>query len=423
MNKLLIALFLCVTLMCHSQEKAIQWINTNAIPIEDANPITPPANFGAHVPAAFKNARIFGFGEASHHGKEFFDLKAKFFKYLVEHEGVRLFLMEESYQAEHGINAFISGGEGTAKEALNNFGMAIWYTNEVAALLQWMRDYNHGKPRGEQVRFYGIDNQFGTQISDRLRAYIKKYAISIDEKLLTAADSCSAALLKIGGIKGWDKKMLPRLKQVRDALEANKEKLSAANADEYRDMLRGLGYLEQYTAHIAAPYSQNRDRDMFENTLKVLELEGDAKAFLWAHNEHINKHSYGDYNIASLGRRLKDHFKEEYYAVGFDFGHGSMKGYVYDKGKIVAQTVRTLEAPYKNTFAETLAKAQPDIYFIDMATAISDPAVAEFFGSKKKQLFLGGPGYDPAEPFFFKRRYTDSYDGLIFVKLVSPATW
>lgn len=331
MNKLLIALFLCVTLMCHSQEKAIQWINTNAIPIEDANPITPPANFGAHVPAAFKNARIFGFGEASHHGKEFFDLKAKFFKYLVEHEGVRLFLMEESYQAEHGINAFISGGEGTAKEALNNFGMAIWYTNEVAALLQWMRDYNHGKPRGEQVRFYGIDNQFGTQISDRLRAYVKKYAISIDEKLLTAADSCSAAPLKMGGIKGWDKKMLPKLKQLRDALEANNIELSAANADEYRDMLRGLGYLEQYTAHIAAPY--------------------------------------------------------------------------------------------QNTFAETLVKAQPDIYFIDMATAISDTAVAEFFGSKKKQLFLGGPGYDPAAPFFFKRRYTEAYDGLIFVKVISPATW
>lgn len=100
-----------------------------------------------------------------------------------------------------------------------------------------------------------------------------------------------------------------------------------------------------------------------------------------------------------------------------------MKGYVYDKGKIVAQTIRTLEAPYKNTFAETLAKVQPDIYFIDMATAISDTSVAAFFGSKKKQLFLGGPGYDPADPFFFKRRYTEAYEGLIFVRVLSPATW
>ncbi len=62
------------------EDKTINWINENAIKIEDANPDTQLSIFNANVPKKFAKAQIFGFGEASHHGKEFFNIKDQVFQ-------------------------------------------------------------------------------------------------------------------------------------------------------------------------------------------------------------------------------------------------------------------------------------------------------------------------------------------------------
>ena len=402
----------------------VSWINANAIVIEDAKADKHLVAFAQNVPQKFKDARVFGFGEASHHGKEFFDLKAKFFKYLVENQGVRVFIMEERYQSERGINAYITGDAGDKATVLKNFGQGVWYTNEVFELLQWMRKYNQGKPREDQVRFYGMDNQFGEEINTRLRDYVKKNNIAIDENLLAAADSCAA--VKFGAVdKEWGKNVQLKLQQIKQVLEQNKQKLIAANALEYKDMLRGLGYLERYVVFLQGMYSQYRDRDMYENVVEILELEGaSSKAFIWAHNEHINKQNlYGSNRLESLGSRLKEHFKDGYYATGFDFGTGEMKGYTTKNGQVTGAVYNKLDKPYKDTFAETLFLAQPGVYFIDMATAAKDPVASKFFGTKMKQIMLGGPGFDPEKPTFYSRKYLEAFDGLIFVKTISPAKY
>jgi erythromycin esterase len=50
-----------------------------------------------------------GLGKHPQH-KRIFNLKAKFFKHLVK-KVWKFFIMEESYQAESGINEWISGGK------------------------------------------------------------------------------------------------------------------------------------------------------------------------------------------------------------------------------------------------------------------------------------------------------------------------
>ncbi|MFP9115162.1 erythromycin esterase family protein [Flavobacterium sp. RHBU_3] len=425
MKKLLFSIAAFCSLLLHAQNQpVVEWINTNAIVIEDATPTTPPAAFAANVPKKFKDARVFGFGEASHHGKEFFDLKAKFFKYLVENQGVTLFIMEESYQAEEGINRWISGGEGDINTIKDNFRLIIWHNKEVVELLQWMRNYNAGKPREKQVRFYGMDNQMGDSLNTKLRNYVKKHNISIDENLLTAADSCAAAKLKAGGLKGWGDKMHPQLQQVRKVLESKSGRLSAAGSEEYYDTMRALNYLEEYTLFVTAPYSQSRDRDMYNNVVEILQHEGpNSKAFVWAHNAHIDKKSYGHYSSLSVGARLKEHFADAYYAVGFDFGAGILPGLVIKDKKANGWKNYDFKTPYKGTHAEVLVQAQPDVFFVDMDTANTNKDAAKFFNKKLKQLFLGGPGYNPDEPFFMKVKFAEHYDGIIFVKNILPATY
>jgi erythromycin esterase len=80
-----ITFFLSFHIKAQSEE-TVKWVNDNAIKIEDANPDSKLSSFNDNVPKQFQDAKIFGFGETTHHGKEFFDIKAKFFKYLVEHQ-------------------------------------------------------------------------------------------------------------------------------------------------------------------------------------------------------------------------------------------------------------------------------------------------------------------------------------------------
>ncbi len=56
-------------------------INENAFKINDTNS-NIDIEKNDELNSIFENVRIFGFGEATHGTKEFFDLKFKFFKYI-----------------------------------------------------------------------------------------------------------------------------------------------------------------------------------------------------------------------------------------------------------------------------------------------------------------------------------------------------
>ncbi|PZR19476.1 MAG: erythromycin esterase [Flavobacterium psychrophilum] len=423
MRKLNLILGLFFLMKISAQDnKVISWVNSNAIVIEDANADNLLLALSKNEPESFHNARVFGFGEGTHNGKEFFTIKAKFFKYLVEHQGVRIFIMEENYQAEKGINEWISGGIGDKTSIVKNFRHYIWYTQEIANLLEWMRNYNIGKTAKEQIRFYGMDVQTGELVNKQVRDYIHKHAITVDDALLTAIDSCSVAA--IGGVpyKKWSQKMLPKIRQLKYILSTEQPRLVAANASEYTDMMRALGFLEDYTLYISWPASGARDEAMYNNVLEILGLEGsDSKAFIWAHNEHINKKDLGS-QVPNLGSRLKEQFKEFYYSMGFDFGGEKMKGYIFSKNQVVGSEYRILDTPYKKTYAETLNLADSPIYYIDIREAIKNPVMNKYFNTKLRQLFVGAPGFDPEKTTFFSRKYIDTYDGIIFIKSISPAS-
>src|SRR5690606_35007361 len=149
-----------------------------------------------------------------------------------------------------------------------------------------------------------------------------------------------------------------------------------------------------------------------------------GKAFIWAHNEHINKKemNYSNSGIVTLGAHLKNHYKDDYYSVGFDFGIGELRGFVTEKNKSNYWKTYHLEKPFNKTYAETLFRTNDNIYFIDMDRALASDST-NFFGIKNKHLLITAGGYKP-KPLYkimVSKIYTEIYDGLIFVKRISPA--
>lgn len=406
-------------------QKAVNWINENAIKIEDANPDTNLTIFSNNIPQKFADAKIFGFGETTHQGKEFFDIKAKFFKYLVENRGIKVFIIEDSYTSEAGINEWISGGKGNAETIANNFSIGFWYCKEVVNLLEWMRNYNLNKTKDEQIRFYGMDIQDVKKINQEIQNLVKKYNIPISEELLLVVDNCVEKEVKYAGKTDWADIQIPKLNKIESILFDFRKGIKNENIYEFNSAIRALNYLSKYTYYVQNHHSQDRDLLMFENAKWIVENKSkNGKAFIWAHNEHINNKQAGNYsgrNIYNLGRHLKEYYKNDYYSVGFDFGTGTLAGYFSNKDEKPSWKKFELSEPFDKTYAETLIEAKDEIYFIDMSKAL-DGNSSNFFKEKNKQLVAGGGGFNFKNNHFYQKKFSEMYDGLIFVKNITLPT-
>lgn len=426
MKSIITSIALLIPFLIYSQSKeTTNWITDNSITIEDANPDSELNIFNSNTPIKFENAKIYGFGEASHNTKEFFDIKAKFFKYLVNNKGLKVFIMEESYQAEEGINEWLKGGKGDKKTIANNFNVGFWYTKEITDLLEWMRNYNIEKPEEEQIRFYGMDIQLGQKINLEIRDFVLLNKIKIDENLLIVADSCSNKKIDYVNPTDWWKLQVPKLQQLKQQiLNSNIDK------DKYQTIERPLNYLISYTEYATSiteeyPSSDElRDLKMFENVKYIADQQSkNEKVFIWAHNDHINKKEmyYSGSGIFTLGRHLKDYYKDDYYSVGFDFGSGKINGYVIDEKKGNYWKTYHIKKPFPRTYAKALMSVNKEVFFIDMKDAyLNEPT--NFFTKKSRQLLIGGGGYQPKPLYRIlpNKIYNESYDGLIFVKEISP---
>ncbi|MDC3195216.1 erythromycin esterase family protein [Flavobacteriaceae bacterium] len=406
--------------------KVVKWINENAIKIEDANPDTDITIFDNSIPKKFADAKLFGFGEATHQGKEFFDIKAKFFKYLVKNQGVNVFIMEDSYPSEAGINEWISGGKGNAETIAKNFSIGFWYCKEVVDLLEWMRNYNLNKPQEEQIRFYGMDIQNVKDINKEIRDLVKKFEIPVSEELLLVADKCAEKKVAYNKPTDWADIQIPKLNEIKIILIDFKSKIkNQENIEEVISGIRALNYLSKYTYYIQNNYSQDRDLKMFENVKWIVENKSNnGKAFIWAHSEHINNKKAGNYsrrNIYNLGRHLKEYYKDDYYSVGFDFGKGTQAGYFSTKDEKPSWKKVEIKEPFAKTYAETLNLAKDEIYFIDMSKAL-DGNSSNFFKKKSKQIVAGGGGFNPKKDNLYNKKFSEMYDGLIFIKNISLPT-
>jgi len=422
-KKYLIIVMLFSLFVVHGQnDKVVNWINENGIKIEDANPDTQLSIFNNNIPNKFSDAKIFGFGEATHHGKEFFDIKAKFFKYLVENQDVKVFIIEDSYPSEAGINEWISGGKGSIETIAKNFSILPWYCKEVVNLLEWMRNYNLTKTKDQQIRFYGMDIQNVKNINKEIRDLVKNHNIPVREELLLEADKCAEKKVKLNESTDWADIKIPKLNEIKSILIDFQKSNKGKSNIEFNSAIRALHYLAQYTYFVQNNYSQDRDLKMYENVKWIVQNKSkNGKAFIWAHNEHINNNGFANFNkrrIFNLGRHLKEYFKSDYYSVGFDFGEGTLGGWVFNEDEGNRWRTYQLNEPLSKTYAKTLIEAKEDIYFIDMDKALNSN-VKKFFSTKNLQLVNGGPGYNPKRNQLCKKKYSEMYDGLIFVKSIS----
>lgn len=144
--------------------------------VVDLDTVAPGADATDLAPLreVFAGRRVVGLGEATHGTREFFQLKHRLLRFFVEELGVPLFGLEANFSETLAVDRYVRRGEGDPEAALEGIYFWTWNTEEVLALIGWMRAFNADRPPEDRVRFYGFDAQFTRGAADAV-AWILDY--------------------------------------------------------------------------------------------------------------------------------------------------------------------------------------------------------------------------------------------------------
>ena len=353
--------------------------------------------------------QIVALGEATHGNKEFQQLRLDVLQVLVEKYGVRAFALEGDFGGCEAINRYIHGEGGTAAEALSATGFAIYRTEEMENLVEWMRNYNASATQGDDLRFYGFDME--------QRAYTYRYLLEALQK----ANIDTADFEKMWNSEANTYADGYTVEQRTEIITAVKEQLPPddVQAIHFADILLQNIELGKYIDD-SAELNAQRDRMMAENTLWILQQEqarGNSRIMISGHNNHIMQCENAGTPV--LGSLLAENLGDGYFAIGTDFYKSVCNLPKPYTGKRITHTFYSYDP-----LAKASKKYGFDVSFLDFSKVSEDSALMEYLANN---ISMGSVGeYYSVLMNFVPRSYRvwrapqDAYDAMIFVTDTAP---
>lgn len=341
-------------------------------------------------------SHLVGLGEATHGTKEFFQMKHRIFKYLVENHGFDAFLFEIDMAEARIFNDWVQWRRDDDITTLMSDKMLftwVWDTKEVRALFEYMRSANEGKNESEMIGFYGVDVQFADYDLLQLVDILK--AANIEQ-----ADSVRLMNIDHIGIRELANEVLTEiqlnklaegLKYAKQVVTGNENQIRIALGDGdllwAKQLVRHMEQVQEvFLARRTTDLFKIRDKFMAENTNWYFDLLGqDSKFALWAHNTHVSN----DHVLLSQGYHLKNDHGDDYQILGFSFAKGDFTA--RDMNSDLA--THTLEGDLsENSINSILYQSTLDNFILNVKTQdliISDWLDAELFFLSIGAVFNG----------------------------------
>lgn len=134
------------------------------------------------------DARVVGLGEATHSSREFFTLRHRVLRYLVQEKGFRTFALEVSWSTGMRINSYVLHGMGDPRRIMHEemqYNYRFHNTAEYLRLIEWMRTYNNHAT--DKVQFVGIDIGYaGTDVFDAVTEHVRHEHPELLDRVETA---------------------------------------------------------------------------------------------------------------------------------------------------------------------------------------------------------------------------------------------
>ena len=288
------------------------------------------------------DARVVMIGEASHGTSEFYRMRARITRALIEQAGFNVVAIEADWPDTSMLDRFVRGWDGQrlVESPFSRFPTWMWRNREMLAFVNWLAEYNQG--RGDPHRktsihgldLYSLYNSIYTVLEylDRVdpaaadRARQRYACFSPWEKDPATYGRAAVA----GEREDCEDEVVTTL------LDLLERRLEYRTADgealfDTEQNARVVKNAERYyrVMYYGSRESWNlRDRHMFSTLELVLRHRGDdARAVVWAHNSHVGNAAAtemgmrGEINIGQLARET---WRNQAYLIGFGTDHGTV---------------------------------------------------------------------------------------------------
>ena len=405
------------------------WLRKKAIPFD-----TTDLNSGFKDLMPLKeligDARIVALGEATHGTHEFFQMKHRLLRFLVEEMGFNTFAIEANWPEANRVNNYVQTGQGDPEELLRGLYFWTWNTQEVLDMILWMRAHNKNPGNAPLVSFLGFDMQFYEIAMDNVIAYLegvdadravqatelyqclRQYAPREDTYANLPFKSKAGCGRNLHTVYEW-------LSQHESDYEAQSSPETFAQAlQNSRIVLQAEKYMS-----LGRNRSMVRDRFMAENITWLLDQAGpDTKIVLWAHNGHIA--TYNSAPNKTMGAYLRENYGEELVVFGFSFYEGSFNARpTSDRGEpLVAPTEFMVTVPPEDSYEIYFRSTELPRFFLDLRSHLSDRSSVDWVSTPHPFRSIGAV-YNLSNPeeYFFPAILPDLFDVIIYFEDTSPS--
>ncbi|MET9831375.1 erythromycin esterase family protein [Streptomyces sp. NPDC006385] len=407
------------------------------IPLSTLDPAAPQDDL-EWLDEAIGDARVVAIGESAHYNREFYRLRHRLLRYLVERHGFSAYAMESGFAEGWLTDNWVRAGDEAADQP-NEPGrvmadgmtslMGLW--TQMRAHLTWMR--RHNLTSSSTVGFYGIDLP-GSGVSalpglDAVIAYLAEadpgydVAPTIRETALACAASSVFSAHAAHETYG---KLAPESK---DALTASLADLTArmkarrvdylrrTGVDAYERALHSLGLTvnldatlrEQSRGTSHGMQFDIRDAAMADTVEWILRRED--RIVVAAHNAHVQRCPVvlpGVPLSTTMGMQLAARRGADYLVIGTT----SATGHTFNTSAdlLTGKIFRELDAPRPGSLDALMAASHDGSFATDLRRL--SPADARTVRTVTQQRV--GADYADARPL-------DAFDIIVHLPSVSPA--
>jgi protein-L-isoaspartate(D-aspartate) O-methyltransferase len=287
------------------------------------------------------DARVVLLGEASHGTSEFYRMREKISRALIERKGFSFIAIEGDWPDAARIDHYVRHREYTPSEwtAFARFPTWMWRNIEVQNFVDWLRGHNAGLQPAARIAFHGLD-LYSLYASIR---FVLEYLDEVDPP------SARVARERYGCLTPWQADPATYghaaltgrypvcerdvVRTLEDLLK-KRQAYAARDGERFLDATQNARLVANAERYYRVMYYGSRaswnlrDGHMFETLQTLLAHHGaHSKGIVWAHNSHIGNaaatemSARGEHNIGQLCRQQ---FGDQCYAVGFGTDHGTV---------------------------------------------------------------------------------------------------
>jgi len=347
---------------------------------------------------------VIGLGEGTHGTLDFFELKQRLFRFLVEQHNCRTLAYEYSFRKSLLVNDYIQHRQ-DGLDSLFRGDLWIQDNDALRQFISWMRAFNDGRDEQDQISFIGIDNQIDALMIDEVLAQIESYlpGLGTDPELFPY------------NVPGKEELKYERMNEQQYGelteafLELRMQVQSHILSLKPQEKERGSVALQLVSAlqgshdflYLTGTEGKNiRDLQLAENVLEIPHARaGSGPVVVWAHNAHVacNPHYTSDGSPA-MGWYLRDSLRERYLSVATSFSVGQFTAVMLDSAgnDTPPLTCQIRSDPPRESLNALFHQTRYQQFSLIMEDLNSDSLLYRFFNTERPMigvgdLYLGSP--------------------------------